>query len=146
MQFRLCYEVRNANHAELDNNGGAVVLNEPRCQRVQPEQTTVYTLSATGADDRTVSRQVTVDAMKPPSPPPDILSFEAVPPNIVAGEKAQLCFQVKDAKSVQLDSGPPRPEPGTERQCVSVAAIKTTVYTLTAVNAEGKATSKQTTD
>lgn len=145
VQFRLCYEVRNANHAELDNNGGEVVLDEPRCQQVTPAQTNVYTLSATGADGRTVTRQVTVDATKPPSPPPQILSFEAVPAGIVAGEKAQLCFQVRDASSVQIDSGAPRPEPGTERQCVSVAALKTTVYTLMAVNAEGKTTSRQTT-
>jgi hypothetical protein len=145
VQFRLCYEVRNANHAELDNNGGEVVLNESRCQQVKPEQSTVYTLSAIGADGRTVTRQVTVDATKPPSPPPEILSFDAAPGSIVAGEKAQLCFQVKDASSVQIDSGAPRQQPGTERQCVSVAAMKTTVYTLTAVNAEGKTRSRQAT-
>ena len=145
IQFRLCYEVRDAAHAELDNNGGEVVLNEPRCQRVQPEQTTVYTLTATGADGRNVSRQVTVDATKPPAPPPQILSFEAVPGSVVAGEKAQLCFQVREATSVQIDSGTTRAAPGTERQCISVAVMKTTVYTLTAVNAEGQAASRQAT-
>jgi len=145
VQFRLCYEVRNAEHAEIDNDGGAVILDEPRCQQVKPERTTTYTLTATGSDARTISRQVTVDATKPPPPLPQVLNFSALPPIIVAGEKAQLCFQLKDATSVQIDSGVPHLEAGTERQCVSVSPIKTTTYTLTALNSEGKTDKKQTT-
>ncbi len=145
VQFRLCYEVRNADHAELDNNGGVVVMNEPRCQQVRPEQTTVYTLSATGAGGRTVSRQVTVDATKAPSPLPRILNFKAVPPAIATGEKAQLCFQLQDAASVQIDQGVSHLAAGTEEQCVGVAPAQTTTYRLTAVNSEGKTSSRQAT-
>jgi hypothetical protein len=145
VQFRLCYEVRNAEHAEIDNDGGAVILDEPRCQQVTPERTTTYTLTAAGSDGRTISRQVTVDVTKPPPPPPQVLNFSALPPNIMAGEKAQLCFQLKDASSVQIDSGVPHLEAGTERQCVTVAPIKTTTYTLTASNSEGKTSIKKAT-
>ena len=145
VQFRLCYEVRDATHAEIDNDGGAVVLNEPRCQQVKPERTTTYTLSATGSDGRTVSRQATVDATRPPPPEPQILSFDASPAKVEAGQKAQLCFQLKDASNVQIDSGVPHLEAGTERQCVSVAPTSTTTYTLTAFNSEGKTRTRQTT-
>jgi hypothetical protein len=145
VQFRLCYEVRNAQHAEIDNNGGAVVLDEPHCQRIKPEQVTTYTLSATGSDGRTVSQQVTADATKPPPPPPQVLSFSASPSAIVTGEKAQLCFQLQDASSVQIDSGVPHLEATPQKQCVNVMPIKTTTYTLTALNSEGKTDKKQTT-
>jgi hypothetical protein len=145
VQFRLCYEVRNAQRAEIDNEGGAVVLNEPHCQQVKPQQVTTYTLSATGSDGRTVTSQVTVDATKPPPPPPKILSFSASPPAIVAGDKSQLCFELKDATSVQIDSGVPQLEAGTQKQCVTVMPVKTTTYTLTALNTEGKTDKKQTT-
>jgi AAA domain-containing protein len=145
MQFRLCYEVRNAERAEIDNDGGPVTLGEPHCQQVKPEQTTTYTLTATGSDGQSISRQVTVDATKPPPLLPQILNFTALPPTIMEGEKAQLCFQLKDASSVQIDSGVSRLEARTDKQCVSVAPIQTTTYTLTAVNSEGKFTTKQTT-
>ncbi len=145
VQFRLCYEVRNAAHAEIDNNGGPVALNQNRCQQIRPEGIVTYTLSVTGSDGRTITRQATADATKPPAPLPQILSFDALPPRIVAGEKAQLCYQLKDAGSAQIDSGVPHIEAGPARQCVNVAPIKTTTYTLTALNSEGKTDKKQTT-
>lgn len=145
VQFRLCYEVRNAAHAEIDNNGGEVVLDQNHCQQISPEGIITYTLSATGLDGRTVTRQATADGTKPPSRPPQVLSFEALPGSIMRGEKAELCFHLKDASSVQIDPGVPNVEAGTEKRCVSVAPIKTTTYTLTALNSEGKASLKQAT-
>ena len=144
-QFQLCYEVRQAAHAELDNNGGTVVLDRPQCQQIRPQQTTIYTLSATGADGITVTRQATADPTRLPSLPPQILSFEAVPPKVVNEGEAQLCFQLKDASSAQVDPGVHSVSIGTGRQCVSVRPLQTTTYTLRAFNPEGKEEKKDVT-
>ena len=144
IQFRLCYEVRNAEHAEIDNDGGAVVLNRPNCQPIKPQQTTTYTLTATGSDGKTVTRQATADATKPPPLPPQVLSFTAEPPSIVAGDKTELRFELKDASGVQIEPGVRGLQVGTGEQRVSVSPITTTTYTLTALNSEGKS-SKRTT-
>ena len=136
VQFRLCYELRNAAHAVIDNNGGTVVLNRPNCQQITPQQTTTYTLSATGPDGRTVTRQATADATKPPVPRPQILSFTASPERVVDDGTTQLCFRLQDASNAQLDPGA-RTFANTQDQCVSVRPSKTTTYTLKAFNSEG---------
>lgn len=135
-QFQLCYEVRDAAHAEIDNNGGTVVLNRDHCQRVTPQQTTTYTLSATGADGFMVSRQAT--ATRLPALPPQILAFEAVPPRLVNEQAGQLCFHLKDASGAQLDPGARSITVGSGRQCVNVSPLETTTYTLKAFNSEGR--------
>jgi len=141
-QFRLCYHVRNAAHAEIDNNGGAVVLDDRRhCQKITPQQTTIYTLSATGADGTPVTRTATADATKPPAPPPQIVSFTAEPEQVVDDGTSKLCFQLKDATTAHLDPGA-RPL-RVDQQCVNVRPLKTTTYTLKAFNAEGKEASAE---
>lgn len=151
LQFRLCYEVRDANHAELDNNGGEVVLNAPRCQQVKPRQTTVYTLSATGADGRTVSRQVTVAATQSPSPTPEVvlepieIEFTVAPDRITIPGAANLCYRVKQASSARIDPDVGRihlPPPG-ERECVKVTPTKPTTYTLTATASGNRLETRQ---
>ena len=145
VQFRLCYEVRNAAHAEIDNNGGTVVLNQDHCQQIAPQQTTIYTLTATGNDGRTVTRQATADATRPPVPRPQILSFKASPERVVDERTAQLCFQLKDASGAQLDPGARSLPVSAEDQCVDVRPFKTTTYTLKAFNSEGVETSDNAT-
>ncbi|HEX6044098.1 MAG TPA: hypothetical protein VFZ22_06385 [Pyrinomonadaceae bacterium] len=144
VQFQLCYDVRNAAHAEIDNEVGAIVLGQDRCQQIKPQQTTTYTLTATGNDGRSVTRQATVDATKPPAPLPEILSFDA-PETIKSNESAELCFQVKDATTAQIDPGVRQVSITSNRQCVKVRPSQTTKYTLTAFNAEGKEASKDKT-
>ena len=136
VQFRLCYELRNAAHAVIDNNGGSVVLDRPNCQQITLQQTTTYTLSATGQDGRTVTRQATADATKPPVPRPQILSFTASPERVVDDGTSQLCFRLKDASNAQLDPGA-RKLVSPQDQCVNVRPFKTTTYTLKAFNSEG---------
>ena len=144
VQFRLCYEVRNAEHAEIDNEGGTVVLNRPNCQPIKPQQPTTYTLSATGSDNKEVTQQATADTTKPTPPPPQVLSFTAEPPNIVAGDKTELRFELKDASGVQIVPGVRGLQVGPGEQRVSVSPITTTTYTLTALNSEGKSSKKTT--
>jgi hypothetical protein len=66
-----------------------------------------------------------------------IRSLYVSPPQIHRGEKAQLCYDVANAKTVTLD--PPEGEvwPSHSR-CVDLAPKKTTMYTLTIVDTSGK--------
>jgi hypothetical protein len=66
-----------------------------------------------------------------------IRSIYVSPGLIHRGEKAQLCYDVANAKSVTLD--PPEGEvwPSHSR-CVDLAPKKTTTYTLTITDASGK--------
>jgi hypothetical protein len=145
VQFRLCYEVRNAAHAEIDNDGGAVVLDKRHCQQITPQQTTTYTLTATGSDGRIVTRQATADATKPPALRAQIVSFEALPETMKTEKTAELCFQLKDASTAQIDPGARSITVGSDRQCISVAPAQTTTYTLRAFNSEGKEDNKTAT-
>jgi hypothetical protein len=66
----------------------------------------------------------------------DILGFYADPASIRAGEAAELCYSVSNAKSVKLE---PQSEPvwPAFSRCVHVSPHKTTTYTLTAEDAAG---------
>ena len=66
----------------------------------------------------------------------DILGFYADPGSIRAGETAELCYSVSNAKSVTLDP-PSEPVWPAFSRCVHVSPHKTTMYTLTAADAAG---------
>jgi hypothetical protein len=67
----------------------------------------------------------------------DILSFYANPGSIRAGETAELCYSVSNAKSVKLDP-PAEPVWPAFSRCVHVSPRKTTTYTFTAEDASGQ--------
>jgi hypothetical protein len=66
----------------------------------------------------------------------DIQNFYASPGAIHAGETAQLCYGVANAKTVKLE---PQPNPvwPSYARCVDVTPRKTTTYTLTITDAAG---------
>jgi hypothetical protein len=66
----------------------------------------------------------------------DILGFYADPGSIRAGETAELCYSVSNAKSVKLEP-PSEPVWPAFSRCVHVSPRKTTSYTFTAENAAG---------
>ena len=66
----------------------------------------------------------------------EILGFYADPASIRAGETAELCYSVSNAKSVTLDP-PSEPVWPAFSRCVHVSPHKTTTYTLTAGDAAG---------
>jgi hypothetical protein len=66
----------------------------------------------------------------------DILGFYADPVSIRAGETAELCYSVSNAKSVRLEP-PSEPVWPAFSRCVHVSPHKTTAYTLTAEDAAG---------
>ena len=71
-----------------------------------------------------------------------IRSLYVSPPVIHRGQKAQLCYDVANAKTVALD--PPQGEvwPSHSR-CVDLSPTKDTTYTLTITDARGKTTAQK---
>jgi hypothetical protein len=67
----------------------------------------------------------------------DILGFYADPGSIRAGETAELCYSVSNAKSVKLEP-PSEPVWPAFSRCVHVSPRKTTSYTFTAEDAAGR--------
>jgi hypothetical protein len=58
---QVCYGVANAKSVTLEPQTSKVWPSHNLCVDVIPTKTTTYTLTATGADGRTVSEQVTVE-------------------------------------------------------------------------------------
>jgi len=100
---------------------------------VTPTQTTTYTITAFGADGRSVTSPIVVTVGGGVA---RILQFSLNPTTIDAGGSAQLCWQVEGATSVTITPGI-----GTVQNtaCVTVNPTATTTYTLTANNAAGTA-------
>jgi len=67
----------------------------------------------------------------------DILRFYADPASIRAGETAELCYSVSNAKSVKIKP-PSEPVWPAFSRCVHVSPRKTTTYTFTAEDAAGQ--------
>jgi hypothetical protein len=65
-----------------------------------------------------------------------ILNFYATPPVVHAGETAQLCYGVSNAKTVKLEPQTNAVWPSVSR-CVEVTPKKTTEYTLTIEDGNG---------
>ncbi len=67
----------------------------------------------------------------------EILGFYADPARIRAGETAELCYSVSNAKSVKIEP-PSEPVWPAFNRCVHVSPRKTTTYTFTAEDAAGQ--------
>jgi cysteine-rich repeat protein len=104
---------------------------------VMPNQTTTYTLVATGAGG--TSMAMTTLTVTPANPLPQIQAFTASPNPITAGASTTLSWTVVDADTIVI-TGPG----GTQvysgangTGTVSVTPAATAMYTLVATNAEG---------
>ncbi|HEX4330311.1 MAG TPA: hypothetical protein VH105_26225 [Burkholderiales bacterium] len=106
---------------------------------VSPTATTTYTVTATNASGSvTKNAKVTISASAPPPPPPVpvISSFAPTPNFINPGDSATLTWAVSGADSVSIS-----PAVGTVTgNSVAVKPAATTIYTLTATNANGSST------
>jgi hypothetical protein len=67
----------------------------------------------------------------------DILRFYAYPATIHAGDEANLCYGVSNAKSVSLKPAAKDPVWPAFNRCVEVEPKKTTTFTLTASDSSG---------
>lgn len=105
---------------------------------VQPERTTTYVLTATGAGG-TTSATVTVNVKEKATPA--VINFFTVSENeILEGESVTLSWDVSDAVTVTLNSSEVKAKGSME-----VTPEVTTTYVLEAVGTDGKPVSKSVT-
>jgi len=131
-QSTLSWTTTGASTVTITPNVGSVTPNGSTT--VSPQSTTMYTLTATSSDGRSVSAPVTVTVA--PNNVPQVVTFVANPPNIDAGTSTKLCWQVTNATNITITPGV-----GTNlnaNDCATVSPSTTTTYTLTATNAAGQ--------
>ena len=127
----LSWSTNNATSVSISPTVGTVTANGSTT--VSPATTTSYTLSATGADGKTVTAVATVTVSG--SAIPQVVTFVATPQSIAPGGSTQICWQVTGATTISIAPGI-----GSNlaaNSCSTVTPSATTTYTLTATNAVG---------
>jgi len=95
----ICYSVWNARSVKLEPPVEKVWPSINRCISVQPEETTTYRLTATGADGTTEAEEFTL----PVAPaPPRFIMFAQSEKKVKAGDWFTFCYGVKYASRVRL--------------------------------------------
>ncbi len=141
---QLCWSTLNAQGGRIEPDIGDV---DPRdlakgCRSISPKQTTTFTLTATGADGRTASAQVTVE-VRPPEVHVDLTAAKV---SLITGESTQLCWLLFNARSARLDPGiGDLPPSELEKGCRAISPRQTTTYTLTVVGRDGRTVTRQLT-
>lgn len=141
---QLCYELVNAVNARIDPTLGELNDKNKSCLKVEPRQTTNYTLYATGGDGKTVSTQLTVNVEA--APLAKIGMFEAKQDGkaTAPGSPAQLCYEVSGASSLSIKPDIGNVEP-IDKGCRTVKPNRTTIYELAATGTDNKTVTKQAT-
>ena len=116
----------------LSIDGGVGDVSGLNSRAVTPSATTVYTLTATNAAGST-SKTASVTVSGPALHPPVISSFAASPTAIQTGQSSTLSWSVTGATSLSIDGGVGIVTGSSK----TVSPSATTVYTLTATNADG---------
>ncbi len=129
----LAWQVEDADSVEITGLGS---VNPQGTSSVSPTQTTTYKLTARNAKGE-VNESVTVTVG---APQVTILSFQASPRAVPAGQLATLTWQVLNATDVTI-SGVGKVNP---TGSLDVYPTTTTTYTLTASNAGGQVTATAT--
>lgn len=131
----LTWQVENADSVEIttvgrvDPRGGNVT--------VAPAETTIYRLTAKGANNQEVNETVTVTVERSQS---RIIIFTASPMNISLGQSSTLTWQTDGADTVEISGIGPVATNGTQL----VSPTQTTTYTLTARSRSGDVTANTT--
>jgi hypothetical protein len=130
-QVTLSWSVTGADQISIDQGVGPVTGTSTQ---TTVAATTIFTLTASNAKGAsTKSALVTVGAS---AKNPVILSFTATPASLTAAGKSTLAWNVSNADSLSIDHGV-----GTVTgTSVSVNVAATTIYNLTATNADGTTT------
>jgi hypothetical protein len=131
----LQWDVTSATDVAIDNDVGAVARSGTTS--VSPQETTTYTLTATGSSGA-ITSTVTVTVVLPGTPV--ISSFAAVPSSVAAGHTSALEWSVAGADSITIDNGIGI----VTSSSVTVTPTVTTVYTLTATGYRGSRTATAT--
>jgi hypothetical protein len=128
----LAWAVTGADSVSIDNGVGTVTGTSAMAN---VKATTIFTLSAKNSKGTTTKSAVVTVAAS--SKAPVVLSFTATPTNLpMGGGMTMLAWQVMNATSVSIDHGI-----GAVTGTSAMANVTaTTIYTLTAMNADGMTT------
>lgn len=140
----LCYGVLNAKSLRVDPpvDGVSPALN--RCVEVAPLHDTRYTLTAEGADGKTVSESFTLAVVPDAAALPRIKSFGIAHKGIDRGRPYfKLAFQVENAETVDVDPPVIPTLHGAPMGQFVVTPAATTTYKLTVTGKHGHKTSRQ---
>jgi hypothetical protein len=131
-QSTLSWTTSGASSVSISPTVGTVSANGSTT--VSPASTTSYTISATGADGKTVTAVVTVTVTG--SAIPQIAVFTATPQTVSAGQSSKICWQVTGSTNISITPG--LGSNLNANDCATVTPSATTTYTLTATNAIGQ--------
>ena len=131
----LSWEISNADAITIDNGIGSVSSSGSTV--VTPQETTTYTITATGSGG-IATDSLTVTVYQPPT-----VSINADPGSILLGESSTLSWLTTNADSVSIDQGL-----GTVsvNGATSVSPALTTTYTITVTGPGGTTTDSVTVD
>jgi hypothetical protein len=130
----LCYGVENAKTVWLSPPRRELSAALTRCVEAAPAETTKYTLTAEGADGKSVTRQLTI-TLGPPKPPRvRIVEITVNSLQVKRGDVVSICYEVEHATGVRID--PLQYRAGPEAKgCATDQPRQTTTYTVTAKGA-----------
>jgi hypothetical protein len=129
----VCYGVENASAVWLDPPRQALSAALARCVEVTPTATTIYTLTAEGADGKSATKSLTL----PVGPPvAKIVNVNVNSLEVKPGDPVTICYTAENAKSVTIEplhfTGGAKP-----KGCVSDKPRKSTTYVITAIGGAG---------
>ena len=129
----LCYGVENAKSVWLSPPKRELSAAIARCVEVEPAGQTTYTLTAEGADSKSVTRELELGTGPGRVHIINVdINAEEVPP----GGPVRICYKVENAQSVTVS--PVHFRSGSARiGCVTDQPQKTTTYVVTATGAGG---------
>lgn len=132
----LTWTTQNATLVDISGVGGGLMASGS--VTVSPTQTTSYTLTARNAAGAMATAQVTVEVSEAP---PSVLTFNAQPASVTAGQSTTLSWTTQAATEVSIDNGVGvQPATGS----VSVSPAQSTTYTLTATGPGGTSSAQVT--
>ena len=129
----VCYGVENAKAVWLEPPRQELSAALSRCVEVTLEATTTYTLTAQGADGKSVTQSLTV----PVGPPlAKIVNVNVTSLAVKPGEPVEICYTVEGAKAVTIE--PVHYVGGSgSKGCVTDQPRKATTYVVTAIGSGG---------
>jgi hypothetical protein len=132
----LTWATQNATLVDISGVGGGLMASGS--VTVSPTQTTTYDLTARNAAGDVATAQVTVEVTEAP---PSVVTFNAQPASVNAGQSTTLAWTTQGATGVTIDNGVGA-QPATGM--VTVSPGQTTTYALTATGPGGMTTAQVT--
>jgi hypothetical protein len=141
----LCYGVSNATSVRIEPGVEPVSPSMNRCLAINPEETTRYALTATGAGGETESASFVMQVEADPDRLPQILYFLKGRKQKEGGRTLYtLCFETRNAALVSVEPRAFSPGP-LFRGCFYAAPPATTTYKLTVADAKGRKVQREVT-